>query len=113
MAHRNLPHARFLSEAWGWTRGRYSSSLGAALTWGALLCSPPPGGAAALAGIGAASDSGVTLGRQLPFSPWEPGMGRVRQDGLSAPLTYSPLTSVLTFLPPNMLPHPYKPAAGG
>ena len=33
-------------------------------------------------------------------------MGRVRQGGLSAPLTYSPLTSVLTFLPPNMLPHP-------
>ena len=45
--------------------GPFSSSLGAALTWGALLRSPPPGRAAALAWIGVASDSGVTLAAPL------------------------------------------------
>lgn len=45
--------------------GRFSSSLGAALTQGALLRSPPPGGAAALAWIGIASDSGVALAAPL------------------------------------------------
>lgn len=45
--------------------GRFSSSLGAALTQGALLRSPPPGGAAALAWIGVASDSGVALAAPL------------------------------------------------
>ena len=107
----NLPHTRSLQEGWGGT-GRYSSSLRAALIWGALLRSPPPGGAAALAWIGVASDSGVTLA--APLLPVGAGDAhRMRQDGLAVLLTHSPLTSVLTCLPPQMLPHPYKLAAGG
>lgn len=58
-----------------WKGRLCSSGLLAAPTWGALLHFYPPLGAAVLAGIGVAGDSGVTPGGLQPLSPWEEGRG--------------------------------------